>query len=267
MKTALGLTMAVAVASACPAMAAPEMVTGAVVYDLTLEDKGGMLSGVTGSMTAQMTRDCDTYWTESSLSAEFEGPTGAMTMEMSSVVSETADSLGFDILGKFASIEVDRAEGTATRTEDGVSVALSEPETGTHTVAGDVVFPLGMITGSIAAAKAGESLASFVVYDGSGHGRDVWLVSVIIGAPMDPASDEDEEALFAAGLGFADMARWRMVFSYFPREASGDQTPVFTSTAVVYENGFVQAASYDFGEFAIRLTLEEFSPIPPTPCP
>jgi uncharacterized protein YuzE len=268
-KSAFGTAFAIGLAMASSVGAATDsgLVTGSAVYKLSLEDGGGAMDDVTGSMTTTLTRDCDVYRTEMSLSADFEGPPGAIPMAIDAVALEGATTLDFDMTGKLASMEIERAKGTATTAADGVTVVLEEPEAKTRTIDAKAIFPLAMIRQSIEAAKAGESLAEFTLYDGSGHGRDVWLVSVAIGAPAESTHDSDEDAPFAAGLGFSDMAKWQMVFSYFPRGASGDLTPSFASKAIVYENGFAQAASYDFGEFAMHLTLEEFSPIPPVPCP
>ena len=252
---------------AAGAAAAPALVTGSAVYGLSLEDESGTMGGVTGSMTAVLTRDCDTYRSTTSLVADFEGPMGSLPLDMESDVYEKADSLVFDIRGEFASMEIERARGEATRTDGGIAVALTEPKTETRTVDGDVIFPLAMMGAAVAAAKAGKTLVDFSVYDGSGHGRDVWLVSVTIGAAPESGDESGDDALFAAGLGFSGMDRWQMGFSYYPADATGDLTPAFSSSAVVYENGFAQAASYDFGEFALRLKLEEFSSIPPEPCP
>jgi hypothetical protein len=254
--------------AATQASAEVALVTGSAVYGLSLEDDSGAMGGVKGSMTAAVTLDCDTYRSVTSLDADLEGPMGTLPLAMKGDVLENDDSLVFDIRGKFATMEIERAKGTATRTDDGIAVELTEPETTTRTVEGDIIFPLAMLRAAVEAAKAGETLVDFALYDGSGYGRDVWLVSVTIGAAPEAGDDDSgEEALFAAGLGFADMQRWQMAFSYYPSDATGDLTPTFSSRAVVYENGFAQAASYDFGEFALRLKLEEFSPVPPEPCP
>ncbi|MCB1488288.1 MAG: DUF1849 family protein [Bauldia sp.] len=268
-RSILAIAAAVAVGMAVTdASAEVPLVTGSAVYGLSIEgDGGGAMGGVEGSMTMTITLACDTYRSVTSLDADFDGPMGSLPLSIKSDVLENADSLVFDIRGAFALAEIERAKGTATRTDGGISVKLNEPAKETRSVEGDVVFPLAMISAAVEAAKAGETLIDFVTYDGSSNGRGVWLVSVTIGPAPEPGEDDSgEEALFAAGLGFADMQRWQMTFSYYPRDATGDVTPSFSSRAVVYENGFAQAASYDFGEFALQLTLDEFSPIPPEPC-
>jgi hypothetical protein len=55
--------------------------------------------------------------------------------------------------------------------------------------------------------------------------------------------------------------------SYFKADQAGEGLPLFSSEAVVCENGFSLAAVHDMGTFAMRLKLAEFIPIPPTACP
>ena len=259
--------IAASAALAGPALAAEPIVTGLAVYDIALgAGKDGGIGGITGTMSARLERDCDAYETEASLDADISGPDGT-TMPLSVISShrETADSLGFDIATSLADMVVDAASGEATRGSGGVSVAIEEPTKETVTLPGDVLFPVAMLEAAIAAAKAGESFREFRTFDGTGKGQEVWTVSVLI-TPAGKAADEDE-AMFAAGLGFGDLERWRMSLSYFPPGAGGEQTPAFSTSMIVYENGFAQAAVYDLGLFAMRLTLTEFQPIPPKPCP
>jgi hypothetical protein len=57
-----------------------------------------------------------------------------------------------------------------------------------------------------------------------------------------------------------------MALSYFrPAPRANRRRP--STSMIVYENGFAQAAVYDLGQFAMSLTLTEFQPVPPKPCP
>lgn len=260
--------LAAAGALAGPAAAQAPLVTGLAIYEVGLDpSKSAGLGAITGTMTAKLERDCDTWITEAELDADIAGADGmSLPLRVVSSHRETGESLTFDVTTTLAATVVERASGAATLTGDGVSVALKEPETRDLTLPGKVLFPVAMLEAAIAAAKAGETFREFRTFDGSDGGEEAWTVSVLI----TPAGDDDEnedDALFAAGLGFEDMARWRMGMSYFPPGSGGEQTPVFSTSMVVYENGFAQAAVYDLGEIAMSLTLSEFSPIPPKPCP
>lgn len=258
----------VALASATPAPAEEPLVTGLAVYEVALDpSKSAGLAAITGTMTAKLERACDTFITEAELDAAIAGGDGlSLPLRVVSSHRETASSLAFDITTTLAGTEVDRAGGTATRENSTISVALDTPRKRSLTLAGNALFPVAMLEAAIAAAKAGETFREFRTFDGTGEGEEVWTVSVLI-TPAGETDAGDDEALFAAGLGFDDLARWRMSLSYFPPGSGGEQTPAFSTSMVVYENGFAQAAVYDLGEFAMSLKLVEFRPIPAKPCP
>lgn len=253
-------------AAAGAAQAQAPLVTGVAVYEVGLDpSKGAGLAAITGTMTAKLERDCDTWITEAELDADIAGADGmSLPLRVVSSHRESGPSLSFDITTTLADMEVDRAGGRATRNGTGLSVALEQPVKRDLTLKGDALFPVAMLEAAIAAAKAGETFREFQTFDGTGKGEEIWTVSVLI----TPAGKDDEEsALFAAGLGFEDMARWRMGLSYFPPGPGGEQMPAFSTSMVVYENGFAQAAVYDLGEFAMSLKLIEFRPLATKPCP
>lgn len=260
--------LAAGCALAGPAAAQPPLVTGLAVYEVGLDpSKSAGLGAITGTMTARIERDCDVWITEAELDADIASADGmSLPLRVVSSHRETGESLTFDVTTLLADMEVDRASGAATLTADGISVALKEPETRDLTLPGKILFPVAMLEAAIAAAKSGEKFREFRTFDGTGNGEEIWTVSALI-TPVRAGEENEDAALFAAGLGFEDMARWRMGMSYFPPGSGGEQTPAFSTSMVVYENGFAQAAVYDLGEFAMSLTLSEFSPIAPKPCP
>ncbi len=251
-----------------PAAAQAPLVTGLAVYEVGLDpSKSDGLGAIAGTMTATLERDCDTWITEAELDAEIAGPDGmSLPLRVVSSHRETSESLTFDVTTTLADTVVERASGAATLAADSVSVALTEPEKRDLILPGKVLFPVAMLEAAIAAAKAGETFREFRTYDGSDGGEEAWTVSALI-TSVRAGSENEDDALFAAGLGFEDMARWRMGLSYFAPRSGGEQTPAFSTSMVVYENGFAQAAVYDLGDLAMSLTLSEFSPIPPRPCP
>jgi len=251
-----------------PSLALEPLVTGLAVYEIGLDtSKDSAVAAITGTMSARLELQCDTYVTEAELKADLIGPDGAgLPLRVVSNHSENGSSLTFEITTSLGDMEVDHARGTATRKADGITVGLTEPTKRTFAIDDEALFPVAMIEAAITAAKAGETFREFRTFDGTGNGEEVWTVSVLITPPGVEEENEDE-ALFAAGLGFEDIARWRMGLSYFPPGSGGEQMPAFSTSMVVYENGFAQAAVYDLGQFAMSLKLIEFSPIAPKPCP
>lgn len=247
------------------ALAADPLITGVAIYAITLDPgKPGQLADVSGTMEASLTFDCDAYTTDVVLSAKMVPPSGPeLPMDLRSTTVERGDTFSFDIKGTLGAAEFGSAEGQATRSGDKLTVKLTAPAEATHEHVGRVLFPVELTVAAIDAALKGERFFETGVFDGSGKGDEIWNASVLI-ADAAKALDE-EEALFAAGLGLEDLRRWKMTFSYFPPKR-GDETPAFSAGLVVYENGFAQAATYDFGLFAMKMTLTEFKPIPPKPC-
>ncbi|MCB1502358.1 MAG: DUF1849 family protein [Bauldia sp.] len=247
------------------AAAGQQWMTGLAIYDVSLDpDKASGLAAITGTMTVSLERECAAYLTAAELDARLTGGEGvALPLYVSSRHVETEDRLEFDITSSLAGIDIDRAKGVATRQGNGIDVALEEPGKRTAHIDGDALFPLALIAAAIDAAEAGETFREFRTFDGTGKGEEVWTVSALI----TPAGDTPEDGEFAAGLGLADMPHWRMGLAYFPPGRGGEQTPAFSTNMIVYQNGFAQAAVYDLGEFALRLTLAEFRPLPEKPCP
>lgn len=247
---------------------AEPLLTARAVYDISgTDDESGLGVTINGTMETALARECDTYLSTFDLEATLEGP-GAppIPLIVKSTHAEDETSLTFELFAATGGITFEKTEGVARKTADGLSVTLSVPKDETFTLPGQSLFPMEMVEASIDAAKSGETFVTFASFDGSGNGRDVFDVSLVIGDSGDTTESEDE-ALFAAGLGFADMQRWPMTYSYFAPEGQDSMAPEFSSQAIVYANGFAQAALHDLGPIAMRMTLVEISPIPSKPCP
>ena len=248
--------------------AAEDLITGTATYELSLDaSKGTAISSVSGRMIQSIPRNCDSYEMSADLSADLTGVSGAklpLTMKSTSVEDER--TLTFDVTAKAGPIVSERARGTATKNADGVTVVLTAPAAKTIELEGDALFPAAMARKLVSDAKAGKRFATYHVFDGGGHGSTVWSVSAAIGVP-ESVQESNEETEFASALGLAALQRWPMRLSYFPSTGTtGEPQPAFAADGVVYANGFTSAAVYDYGQFAFRLTLVEFTPAPPTPC-
>ncbi|KAB2876592.1 MAG: DUF1849 family protein [Bauldia sp.] len=249
-------------------LSAEPLITGAATYELQLDpgNSAAAAADIFGEMTLSLERECSAYRTEAVMDIGLSTPDGkTVPMTMRSILIETGDTLDFDLSGEFGRSSIEEAKGTAKRTEAGLDVSVTAPADKAFAVAGPVLFPIAMVEAALAAAKAGRTFADYRVFDGSGHGEEVWSLSVFI-APVSPSEDLGEEALFASGLGFEALDRWRMKFSYFEPDAGGEQVPAFTTEAIVYANGFALATVYDLGGVALRVKLIDFAPLPPTAC-
>ena len=53
------------------------------------------------------------------------------------------------------------------------------------------------------------------------------------------------------------LARWPVTLSYFTA-GRGEQTPIYTITFELYENGVSRALKLDYGEFALKGDVAQF---------
>ena len=259
---AVGLTAG----AVAPALAAEELATGTATYDLYLDpSKPSLFAGLSGRVVSSVSRTCNAYHTSLDLVAEVFGTKGnAVTLETKSITVEDGDTLQFDIQNKLGGEVLGHSRGSATRTADGLKVTLEAPAKKTIQIKGPALFPVEMVKGAFEAAKNGKTFHQFSVFDGSGHGSRVWAVSAVIGAPR--TSDPLAGGRAAWEPALAGLRSWPITFTYFPSQAPGESVPAFQSIANMFENGFANAALYDFSEFATKLKLIEFKPSEPTGC-
>lgn len=155
--------------------------------------------------------------------------------------------------------ELESSEGSAERAGDTVTVTMTQPEPRRFSV-GDVIFPSDHMRRIIVAARAGSSLLEVATYDGAESGEKVFNSLAVIGQPIAPGarpptdSAGNQEAL-------KNLTRWPMTISYFDRAAAGgDQTPSYSISFELYENGVARGVKLDYGDFVLdgALTNLEF---------
>jgi hypothetical protein len=150
-------------------------------------------------------------------------------------------------------------QGHAERGADAVRVVLRKPESKRFTVGPHVVFPTEHMRRIIAAARAGKSILTFPVYDGSDDGEKVYNTLTVIGHPIAPAAAPPADA--GGKVAALDgLTRWPVTISYFERRSekerhSGEQTPVYAIAFELYENGISRALVLDYNNFTLAGTM------------
>jgi hypothetical protein len=119
----------------------------------------------------------------------------------------------------------------------------------------------------IEAARAGNAMLEFPVYDGSENGERVYNTLTVIGREVGTDGSPPEDA--AAGqAALAGLRRWPVTISYFDRTAKGgEQTPVYAISFQIYENGVSRALVLDYGDFAVSGEMSQLQMNPSRPCP
>jgi hypothetical protein len=263
---ALGLGFGCA-ASTGEAAAATPFLAHQALYDLSLVRSRGSssVSSARGRIVYSFSGNaCDGYTSEFRQVSEMESGEDKMTLSdlrSSSWEDATGKTYQFKIDARMNESDSSPVDGVAERSGDHITVKLKKPEEKTFTLAGDTVFPTQQIERIIEAAKAGKSLLELSVYDGSDNGEKVYNTLAVIGQPIagdhapvapDPTSTSD---------AMKSMTRWPVTVSYFDHDAKptdGEQTPVYSMSFELYENGVSRALVLDYNDFVIAGSIGKF---------
>lgn len=158
-----------------------------------------------------------------------------------------------------------RSVGIATREADAASVALTEPKELTIDLPAGVVFPTEQVVRVRDAAVAGEKFVAFPLFDGTDDGQTSYQTSTVIGPPSVAGDDLGVEKV-VADAGFETMRHWPIQIGYFKGDGVGDETPAFTMSLIIYENGITRDLKLDYGTYQLVGKLTHLEVLPAEPC-
>ena len=163
----------------------------------------------------------------------------------------------------------EKVEGQAERSGEGVGIALSKPDNKSIKVPLNLVFPTEHMRKIIAAARAGKKVLEVVVYDGSDTGDKLFNTLTVIGHPIAPGANVPSDVAGKAPE-LAALTRWPVTVSYFERNAKaereGEETPAYSITFELYENGISRALMLNYSDFSISGELTSLDVMKPKPC-
>jgi len=257
-----------AVALASP----PTLASHRAVYDISLLEAGDGtdVAGVKGRLVLEFTgSECAGYTSKLRFVTETADADGDLQLTDSrSSTFEAGDGGSLDFTNETYSgnILAEQSEGKASRGRDDVAVALTRPDEKRFALNDSVVFPTQQMERIITSALAGDDFVSFEVYDGSESGETVFDTAGVIGKVSTAANDAGDEPMVAKA-GIAGMRHWPVTISYFDQDGVGEETPFYTMSFVVYENGVGRAMRIDYGEFTLAGKLTSLELLPAAPCP
>ncbi len=262
------LALAALIASPDGASAAVPFLPHQALYDLSLVKSRGSssINSARGRILYSFSGNaCEGYTSEFRQVSELEVGEGKMTL------SDLRSTSWEDGAGKSYRFKIDSrmnegasspVDGIAERTGDQITVKLKQPEVKTFTLDGSTVFPTEQIQRIIAAAKEGKSILELTVYDGSDNGQKVYNTLSVIGhgltgdaqkAASDPSTTNDQ---------MKSMTRWPVTVSYYDRDGGrkkdGEETPVYSMSFELFENGVSRALVLDYNDFVISGALGKF---------
>ena len=162
---------------------------------------------------------------------------------------------------------VDKVDGEAERDTDKVEVKLAKPTDKKFDLDRAMVFPTEHMRRIIEAARDGKSILELPVYDGSENGEKVYSTMTLIGHEIAPNEKVPTDA--AAGqAALAGLKRWPVTISYFDRTDTkrGEQTPVYSISFELYENGISRALALDYDDFVVAGEMSQLEIKEAAPC-
>jgi EipB-like len=250
-----------------------DLIPHRAIYDLSLgaTQASAQVTGVRGRIVYDFGGNiCQGYSLDFRQVSELDTGEGKVsTSDLRSTTWEGADAKSFKFTSQNFVDEnlVDSVDGHAEREATKTAVALEKPEQKNLSLAPGVVFPTEHMVRVINAARAGQSILSFPVYDGSESGDKVFDTLTVIGHQI--AAGEYDHGDAAAGESkLSDVPRWPVAISYFERGKSNEdteQTPAYTISFELYANGISRALQLDYNNFVIngKLTSLDFKDAKP----
>jgi hypothetical protein len=274
-RTSLASLAVIAVAYGPAKAAAASFLPHQALYDLSLvksrgsnpvnSARGRILYNFSGSA-------CEGYTSEFRQVSELEiGEGKTMLSDLRSTSWEDAQgkSYRFKIDSRSNDSDASPVDGIAERTGDHITVKLKQPEAKTFTLDGSTVFPTEQIQRIIAAAKQGKSLLELTVYDGSDNGQKVYNTLSVIGQPIEGTKQVASPDPSTTSDQMKPLTRWPVTVSYYDRDAKakdGEQTPVYSMSFELYENGVSRKLVLDYNDFVIAGALGKFDVKDAKPC-
>jgi hypothetical protein len=259
-------------ANAAPIVLVPHR----AIYDLSLGATRGnaQIVGVRGRILYDFDGNaCQGYSLQFRQVSELDTDEGKVSRsDLRSTTWEGADAKSF----KFTSENfvnqslVDAVDGHAERGATKTAVALDKPQHKSLDLDAGVVFPTEHMIRAIKAARAGNSILDFAVFDGSDTGDKVFDTLTVIGHKIAPGERNHDDAA-ADQAKLAPVPRWPVTISYFEKGKSADnsseQTPAYAIGFELYENGISRALTLDYNDFVVTGKLTSLEIKEAKPCP
>ncbi len=252
------LTLLPVAAAAATPMVAPHR----AIYDLALAktSDGGQVSQAHGKLEFEWADAC-TSWTMSQRThvrlVATEGQVIEFGWTLSALEAKDGSQYRFFIRRLNTGQPPEDVRGAAQLAGPGLggSATFQEPEGKAMVLPKGTMFPTAHSLLLIAAAERGDATLGRVVFDGSGE-EGVFFVN----AAVSEAIPAGEKVALDSPL-LRDQKSWRMNLAYFSMDETVTE-PEHEQAFRLYANGVVDDLILDYGDFALRATLESLEAIP-----
>ena len=183
---------------------------------------------------------------------------------------EDPDGKTFDFLNQnyIDDRMVEDTKGLARHEDGRTTVRLDRPAAKSVDLPSRVKFPTEHLAAIVAAARAGRTLEEIDLYDGSESGEKTYRTTVVIGREQTGDDDTTTEPAAASDI-VKGKRRWPVDVSYFDpaKIATGEATPDYQMSFLLYENGISRKMRLNYGEFSLQGTLSALTALPTSSCP
>jgi hypothetical protein len=245
-----------------PGLAAPvELLSHRAAYRLSLADarSASGLARVHGALVMEWRASCEGWISNQRLgfvAEAAEGPGFTYDVRFSSWESADNTRLRFSVRSFDNGGLAEEFRGQATLDALGGRglVRYVEPAESVVELPAGTLFPTEHVRQLIAAARAGRTVVTHEVFDGSGP-EALTRVSAVIGKPRaEPAAADGSASL-----------RWPVSLAYHSVK-SADATPEFELAFALGEDGVLHDVTLDYGDFRLEAELEQLDRFPPSRC-
>lgn len=209
------------------------------------------VAAVKGMMEVRLEISCDGYRIDQYLGFHVLGDDETQ-FEHLAYLSSFEDAAGGEFYFEARTFEnrrlTEELAGKATLADSGSGeTRYTRPETVTQALPKGTVFPIKHLELIIEAARKGEKGVRHTVFDGSTK-ENPYEISTFIGTAG--------EANIKTIAALSGATYWPVRLAYF-KIGAVNLAPEFEMSADVFENGVIGNMIYDYGNFAIGITLEE----------
>lgn len=258
------------------AYAGVNLVPHRAIYEISLlrTSTGSGVAEMTGRMVYELTgSQCEGFTQNMRFVTRSSNQDGAETtndLRNSSWEDANGQQLRFSSTQYQNDAIVDASQGDASRVKnangDETRVDLTRPSKKRLVLPADVYFPIQHSIALIEAARAGKTLVSGYVYDGSEKGERYYGTTAIIGKKLERAVLADTISHKVA-TDLAAIPAWPMSISYFETgKDHEDIPPIYELSFSYFENGITNNLNIDYGEFAIKGELTSLDLLPVSKC-
>lgn len=242
------------------APAAPRVAEGfaphQATYDLTLKRAkwSAEIAGMSGRLVSEFDDVCSGFTYNQRLvtsMASSDGSTTEGNYWVSTYESSDGSSFRFSVTNTINGEQTEKAQGSATRQQDGATeVSFTGPNGKKIVLPAATMFPTEFMGRAVAAARVGKKSFSARMFEGDDEGK-VYDAYVAIGSQRQAS---ETQLKLPGGEVLKDLRAWPVTVSYYEIGANSD-LPRYESSFLLFENGITSDVTLDYGDFALNATL------------